>query len=119
MSACGWIIIISLVCIVVGVTIAFCESEYAAYEHVVIEFIATILILGGLCCAIGGTIVMLSTTPTQHYRIQYMNPNGEVITIEDATNVTHRNSEIIEYTYDGENYTIKSDFVEIKEKKNK
>jgi hypothetical protein len=48
-----------------------------------------------------------------------MNPNGEVVTIEDATKVNHRNSEIIEYTCDGENYTIKSDFVEIKEKKNK
>ena len=121
MNICTWIIIISVICIIVGVIIAFCESEYDGYEHTVIEIIATILILGGLCCTIIGTIVKLATVPTQHYRIQYMNSNGEVIIVEDAINVDYKKDSngLVEYECDGDRYTIKSNFIEIKEKKNK
>ena len=121
MSICTWIIIISVICIIVGIIIAFCESEYGGYEHTVIEIIATILIIGGFCCVIAGAIVKLATTPTQHYRIQYMNSNGEVIIIEDAINVDYKKDSngLVEYECDGDRYTIKSNFIEIKEKKNK
>lgn len=121
MSICTWIIIISVICIVVGVIIAFCESEYGEYEHTSIEFIAFILILGGLCCVIVGTMIKLATAPTQHYRIQYMNSNGEVIIIEDAINVDYKKDSngLVEYECDGDRYTIKSNFIEIKEKKSK
>ena len=115
------LITISVICMIVGVIIAFCESEYAVYEHIVLEIIATILILGGLFCAIIGTMVKLATTPTQHYRIQYMNSNGEVIIVEDAINVDYNkdNNGLVEYECDGDKYTIRSNFIEIKEKKNK
>jgi hypothetical protein len=100
---------------VIGGIITYINDEY--YLNNFLDFLSSILLLIGLSGTISCTILLLQIAPKQHYRIQYMNPNGEVVTIEDATNVTHRNSEIIEYTCDGENYTIKSDFVEIKEKK--
>lgn len=110
-------------------TCTLCFSIFFLIMSIIIAFLndfsnfldtlASILLAVGLIGTVSCVISLLLIAPKQHYRIQYMNPNGEVVTIEDATNVNHRNSEIIEYTCDGENYTIKSDFVEIKEKKDK
>ena len=112
-----WILCFSAFFLVIGCVIGFVNSEYDSNGF--LDVLTSILILVGLIGIISCTTALLIIAPDKHYRIQYMNPNGEVITIEDATKVNHRNSEIIEYTCDGENYTIKSDFVEIKEKKNK
>ena len=105
-----WLLCISIFFLVIGGIIAFINGEY--YFNDFLDFLAGILILVGVIGSISCTTSLLIMAPDKHYRIQYMNPNGEVITIEDATRVNHRNSEIIEYTCDGENYTIKSDFVE-------
>lgn len=51
-----------------------------------------------------------------HYRIQYVDVSGEVITVDDAVNLQHDKSGIVYYVVDGEEYQIKSSCIEIKKK---
>lgn len=106
----------SIFFLVMSVIIAFL-NDFSNF----LDTLASILFAVGLIGTISCVISLLLIAPTQHYRIQYMNSNGEVIIVEDAINVDYKKDSngLVEYECDGDRYTIKSNFIEIKEKKNK